>query len=625
MIHYKQNNQDSMMSYSLSSLNINYTDCSDRWISFSPNNLNGYISEDGSFKVTSNYDTQYHIWRAFNHSEDYYADLGILNNINNFKQIYIQFSQVKNIYAFKFKLHDLVNSLKIALSYSLDGKIYEQIDRYLICSQSNQIKDFIYCEDDSLKGWFLEGSPVILCNFKNEQSYKYYKISLIYADYRNPIKISDMFLYDCKNAFYPVIKYPFNSDLNNVNQEDGTAQSLNVSFQNDMLKLDNGFVKINSLYNSKCLTMSFLSKFNEDNIEGTMMHRENDIFNLSCKTISDCICFKAISYDCSIGLSRIAGDSYMNDLYYFIDEGKLVKYEFNFHQDNMINVAQGHTISFIKSSKTFNNLNNQFKFVMTGQFTVSGKLVSLCGFNEIFQHDCIFYRLFEGCNSLIDASMLQLPLTTVTNCYNRMFFNCSNLMKAPYLRSSIMAYQCYKDMFNGCSLLNQIKMEVGHADENQIIAAVDGMLSNVSLSGKLYANSLPYTNFVPRTWQILTLEESMIPVYIQNDKFCCFMIKSKNINNNSLQEIGLFKKSLSQIKGIEHRYTFIFNQNNEKMYFDNQLIYDVDKKSDFNKNNQSRLIFGCDEHNDYINNMFLRSLSFYNFENTILNVKKQIN
>ena len=70
-----------------------------------------------------------------------------------------------------------------------------------------------------------------------------------------------------------------------------------------------------------------------------------------------------------------------------------------------------------------------------------------------------FVGLFMNCRGLISAENLVLPATTLKNyCYNRLFRECSNLLRGPELSLEVLnANGCYQHIFYGCSSLNYIK------------------------------------------------------------------------------------------------------------------------------------------------------------------------
>lgn len=64
---------------------------------------------------------------------------------------------------------------------------------------------------------------------------------------------------------------------------------------------------------------------------------------------------------------------------------------------------------------------------------------------------CYSY-MFNGCTNLTTAP--NLPATTLaTSCYNSMFRNCTNLTTAPALPATTLADHCYQYMFLGCTKL----------------------------------------------------------------------------------------------------------------------------------------------------------------------------
>ena len=94
------------------------------------------------------------------------------------------------------------------------------------------------------------------------------------------------------------------------------------------------------------------------------------------------------------------------------------------------------------------------------QTKVYGNIMSLLnetGFatmTELPNAENVFYELFAGNTTLIDASELLLPATTLkTGCYEYMFEGCTNLTTAPKLPAETLAIQCYEGMFQGCTSL----------------------------------------------------------------------------------------------------------------------------------------------------------------------------
>lgn len=112
-----------------------------------------------------------------------------------------------------------------------------------------------------------------------------------------------------------------------------------------------------------------------------------------------------------------------------------------------------------KTSQSFSKtMENCYIFSSTNRINVCGNIMSLIynnfqDKNQLIDNG-IFSCLFEGCDKLIDASELKLPATSLTNnCYFKMFYNCSSLLKAPELQALELRSMCYAHMFSGCKKL----------------------------------------------------------------------------------------------------------------------------------------------------------------------------
>ena len=67
----------------------------------------------------------------------------------------------------------------------------------------------------------------------------------------------------------------------------------------------------------------------------------------------------------------------------------------------------------------------------------------------------IYYKMFEGCSSLVNAPAL--PATTLAEkCYARMFYGCSSLASTPDLPAMSLANNCYASMFRDCTSLTTV-------------------------------------------------------------------------------------------------------------------------------------------------------------------------
>ena len=79
----------------------------------------------------------------------------------------------------------------------------------------------------------------------------------------------------------------------------------------------------------------------------------------------------------------------------------------------------------------------------------------------------VFYKLFKENTTLIDASELLLPATTLAaQCYFGMFSGCTSLTTAPKLPATTLATQCYYSMFDGCTSLTSAYVKAAYIYES---------------------------------------------------------------------------------------------------------------------------------------------------------------
>ncbi|MEE3443227.1 MAG: hypothetical protein VZQ49_00070 [Methanobrevibacter sp.] len=98
------------------------------------------------------------------------------------------------------------------------------------------------------------------------------------------------------------------------------------------------------------------------------------------------------------------------------------------------------------------------KFSSSGNFNAMGNIMSLVygdNFaNQTTLSDYHLRKLFSDCTTLVDASNLILPATTIgISCYYDMFQNCSSLTTTPELPANTLANYCYNGMFYNCTSL----------------------------------------------------------------------------------------------------------------------------------------------------------------------------
>ena len=79
----------------------------------------------------------------------------------------------------------------------------------------------------------------------------------------------------------------------------------------------------------------------------------------------------------------------------------------------------------------------------------------------------VFYGLFKENSTLIDASELLLPATTLPEaCYAQMFKSCTSLTTAPKLPATTLAADCYYSMFTGCTSLTSAYVKAAYIEDS---------------------------------------------------------------------------------------------------------------------------------------------------------------
>ncbi len=93
----------------------------------------------------------------------------------------------------------------------------------------------------------------------------------------------------------------------------------------------------------------------------------------------------------------------------------------------------------------------------------------------------VFYELFTENTTLIDASELLLPATTLApQCYYGMFNGCTSLTTAPKLPATTLTTQCYYAMFFSCTSLTNAYVKAAFTDSSN---ECDNMFGSCSAAG----------------------------------------------------------------------------------------------------------------------------------------------
>lgn len=133
---------------------------------------------------------------------------------------------------------------------------------------------------------------------------------------------------------------------------------------------------------------------------------------------------------------------------------------------NLCSLSAGQKLQIYCTRNHYYDYNEQIKFKINNRVNVSGNILSIFYGDQFTNYDnfptpvgtqvALARELFSGCK-IVDASNLILPDTAPSNCYYKMFYQCTSLTTAPTLPAITLNSGCYNNMFNGCSSLNYIK------------------------------------------------------------------------------------------------------------------------------------------------------------------------
>lgn len=105
--------------------------------------------------------------------------------------------------------------------------------------------------------------------------------------------------------------------------------------------------------------------------------------------------------------------------------------------------------------------NDSKRWVLTGEnISCSGNIETILDYKTVLNEEhpvmgsnC-YNKLFKDCTALITPP--ELPAITLANyCYSNMFFGCTSLTSAPTLSADTLTRNCYAYMFHGCASLTE--------------------------------------------------------------------------------------------------------------------------------------------------------------------------
>ncbi len=279
----------------------------------------------------------------------------------------------------------------------------------------------------------------------------------------------------------------------------------------------------------------------------SLLRRNMMIASASVGGVKNYLAFEALeSGTFSLTIASAITTGYVSDVSYSTDGGSTWTTIQNVDSQEVVIttpvINAGDVVLWKGHATRYASGTNVSKFSSTGQFNVSGNIMSLLYDNKFegklsLPANDTFTRLFNGCAKLISSEDLLLPATTLTancyyfmfsgctsmtktvkklpattlkgGCYFRMYNACSALLEAPELPAETLVSDCYSYMFTNCSKLAYVKAmfltEPSTSFTNQ-------WLANVASSGTFVKNAeatwdVSGDSGIPTGWTVETASE----------------------------------------------------------------------------------------------------------------------
>lgn len=125
--------------------------------------------------------------------------------------------------------------------------------------------------------------------------------------------------------------------------------------------------------------------------------------------------------------------------------------------------------------------------------------------------EACYYAMFYDCSSLVEPPIISSAITAGEWSCEDMFRNCTSLEKAPEINITNTAFQCFMNMFNGCSNLNQVSVKFTswdeHTNDGTTSLCTEGWLSGVAENGVFKCNTTLDTTIrdvshIPVNWTV---------------------------------------------------------------------------------------------------------------------------
>lgn len=214
-----------------------------------------------------------------------------------------------------------------------------------------------------------------------------------------------------------------------------------------------------------------------------------------------------------------------------------------------IAVSPGDRVSFIGDNDAYADASGSCRFLSansTSLLAVSGNIMSMAGYRTSLS-EYHFAHMFEESAAIVDASELELPVTTLArSCYHSLFKSATALKYAPELPATTLANYCYADMFHYCS---NLLTGPSALPATEMKLSCYGSMFN-ECENLLHAPALPATTLAPHCYSYMfqgcsSLDAAPALPATELEPYCytCMFFKCSNLVSAPALPATVMKKS----------------------------------------------------------------------------------
>lgn len=191
---------------------------------------------------------------------------------------------------------------------------------------------------------------------------------------------------------------------------------------------------------------------------------------------------------------KIRGTGWIQSLLNYKDEVDYESFVYLFRNCTVLTTSPVLNATRLKGASTYAAM----FYVCTGLTTIPLLL------NQKLSIGC-YQNMFTGCTAITTKSSDLNAKDPASSCYYRMFYGCTGLTTAPAIKLNTLTYRCLKEMFKGCTSLNNIQVSFtnwGSADDD---ITTDWVLNVKSTGTFTKPSALPSTrgtSYIPSGWTI---------------------------------------------------------------------------------------------------------------------------